>query len=115
MRGSVLVLVAINGVGGGLSIPLHDRVHDDDVHNVGVPNVCVHASLGGGLHGLLGGLACLVMGACVTCHVQMLSGVGPKDHLAHKGIPVVKDLPVGQNLVRGSPWRGGFTGQQSLC
>ncbi len=46
MRGSVLVLVAIYGGGGGLSIPLHDRVHDDDLHYVGVLNVCVHDMFG---------------------------------------------------------------------
>ncbi|XP_016661905.1 glucose dehydrogenase [FAD, quinone] [Acyrthosiphon pisum] len=29
----------------------------------------------------------------------MLSGVGPKDHLKHHGIPVIQDLPVGKTLL----------------
>ena len=28
----------------------------------------------------------------------MLSGIGPKDHLAHFGIPVLEDLPVGHHM-----------------
>ena len=39
-------------------------------------------------------------GALITPKLLMLSGVGPADHLAQHGIPVVADLPgVGQNLI----------------
>lgn len=37
-------------------------------------------------------------GAINTPQLLMLSGVGPKDHLTSKGIPVVANLPVGLNL-----------------
>ena len=41
----------------------------------------------------------LSAGAMVSPHLLLLSGVGPKDHLAEFGIPLVHDLPgVGQNL-----------------
>jgi len=29
----------------------------------------------------------------------MLSGIGPKEHLKHHGIPVIQDLPVGKTLL----------------
>ncbi|KAF8481381.1 alcohol oxidase [Gautieria morchelliformis] len=41
----------------------------------------------------------LAAGAIHSPHILLLSGVGPKEHLAEHGIPVVHDLPgVGQNL-----------------
>lgn len=40
----------------------------------------------------------LSAGSVKSAHLLMLSGVGPTEHLASFGIPVVKDLPVGNNL-----------------
>lgn len=37
-------------------------------------------------------------GTKMSPHLLMLSGIGPADHLKELGIPVLSDLPVGQNL-----------------
>lgn len=38
-------------------------------------------------------------GAVNSPHLLMVSGIGPAEHLAEKRIPLVKDLPVGHNLM----------------
>lgn len=38
-------------------------------------------------------------GAINSPHLLMVSGIGPRDHLQEKDIPVVQDLPVGYNLM----------------
>ncbi|KAJ3620550.1 hypothetical protein MTP99_004489 [Tenebrio molitor] len=47
-------------------------------------------------------------GAINTPQIMMLSGIGPKDELTKFGIPILKDLPVGENL-QDHVGMGGFT------
>ncbi len=54
----------------------------------------------------------LSAGAIGSPQILMLSGIGPKDHLASLGIPVKRDLPVGDNLQDHVVTSLGFVTQQ---
>jgi choline dehydrogenase len=54
---------------------------------------------GGERFSVAGDVIILSAGAAISPQLLMLSGMGPRDHLASLGIPLVHDLPgVGQNL-----------------
>jgi choline dehydrogenase len=62
--------------------------------------VGVEAESGGQVFRVDAGKVVLSSGAIRSPHLLMLSGIGPADHLAEFGIPVVCDLPgVGQHLM----------------
>ena len=62
--------------------------------------VGVEAESGGQVFRVEAGRVVLSSGAIRSPHLLMLSGVGPADHLAAFGIPVVRNLPgVGNNLM----------------
>jgi choline dehydrogenase len=53
-------------------------------------------------------------GAVCTPWLLMLSGVGPRDHLEDVGIPVVKDLPVGEGMQDHFFWDTQFVGKRGV-
>ena len=62
--------------------------------------VGVEAESGGQVFRVEAGKVVLSSGAIRSPHLLMLSGIGPAEHLAEFGIPVVRDLPgVGNNLM----------------
>ena len=62
--------------------------------------VGVEAESGGEVFTVEADRVVLSAGAIRSPHLLMLSGIGPKDHLQHFGIPTVCELPgVGQNLM----------------
>ena len=59
----------------------------------------VEVESGGETFAVEGELIVLSTGSIASPHLLMVSGVGPRDHLAGVGVPVVHDLPgVGQNF-----------------
>ncbi|KAH9499671.1 hypothetical protein Btru_074385 [Bulinus truncatus] len=87
--------------------PIIDRLNLDVMVNAHVQKVVIKDKKAEGVELIFKGRKFLVKsnketilsaGAIQSPQILMLSGVGPKKHLEEMGIPLVADLPVGQNL-----------------
>ncbi|KAH9499667.1 hypothetical protein Btru_074379, partial [Bulinus truncatus] len=87
--------------------PVLDRPNLDVMVNAHVQKVVIKDKKAEGVELIFKGRKFLVKsdketilsaGAIQSPQILMLSGVGPKKHLEEMGIPLVADLPVGQNL-----------------
>ncbi|KAH9499666.1 hypothetical protein Btru_074377 [Bulinus truncatus] len=87
--------------------PVLDRLNLDVMVNAHVQKVVIKDKKAEGVELIFKGRKFLVKsnketilsaGAIQSPQILMLSGVGPKKHLEEMGIPLVADLPVGQNL-----------------
>ncbi|KAH9499672.1 hypothetical protein Btru_074386 [Bulinus truncatus] len=112
MEGVSLLQVTIeNGVRSSTARsflhPILDRPNLDVMVNAHVQKVVIKDKKAEGVELIFKGRKFLVKsnketilsaGAVQSPQILMLSGVGPKKHLEEMGIPLVADLPVGQNL-----------------
>ena len=82
-----------------LNLTVRGEVHVRKVLFDGSRAVGVEAESGGEVFTVEAEKVVLSSGALRSPQLLMLSGIGPKDHLAEFGIPVINDLPgVGQSL-----------------
>ncbi len=95
--------------------PIRDRPNLTIIGNAHVDRVCFDGVVATGVHAIVDGQArqfdadqiILSAGAIHTPPILMRSGIGKRAELEQFGIPVVADLPVGDNLIEHSAiWLG---------